>query len=64
MGTPQPAATPRATGAPLPADDPDLFDLDLRGLRARWSETAARSPIGAEAMSGADRRAQLLGMPG
>jgi ADP-dependent NAD(P)H-hydrate dehydratase / NAD(P)H-hydrate epimerase len=64
MGTPQPAATSSATGAPLPADDPGLFELDLRGLRTRWSETAARSPIGAEAMSGADRRAQLLGMPG
>ena len=54
-----------ASGAtsPLPADDPGLFDLDLRGLRARWAEAGARSPIGAEAMTGADRRAQALGVP-
>jgi NAD(P)H-hydrate epimerase len=48
----------------LPADDPDLFTLDLRGLRARWSEAASRPPITAEAMTGADRRAQALGVPG
>jgi len=50
--------------APLPADDPGLFSLDLRGLRARWAAAAARSPIGAEAMTGADLRAQSLGVPG
>jgi len=50
--------------APLPGDDPDLFDLDLRGLRARWSSAAARPPIGAEKMAGADRLAQALGVPG
>ena len=50
--------------APLPADDPALFSLDLRGLRARWAAAAARSPIGAEAMAGADLRAQALGVPG
>ena len=50
--------------APLPADDPDLFGLDLRGLRARWASAAARPPIGAEAMSGVDHRAQALGVPG
>jgi NAD(P)H-hydrate repair Nnr-like enzyme with NAD(P)H-hydrate epimerase domain len=48
----------------LPADDPELFELDLRGLRGRWASTAARPPIGAEAMTGADRRAQALGVPG
>jgi hydroxyethylthiazole kinase-like uncharacterized protein yjeF len=48
----------------LPADDPGLFELDLRGLRERWAETAGRSPIGAEQMTGADRRAQRLGVPG
>jgi hydroxyethylthiazole kinase-like uncharacterized protein yjeF len=47
---------------PLPADDPVLFDLDLRGLRARWADRAAMSAIGAEAMRGADRRAQALGV--
>jgi hydroxyethylthiazole kinase-like uncharacterized protein yjeF len=51
-------------GAPLPADDPDLFSLDLRGLRTRWAEAAARGPIGAEAMAGADRRAQAFGVTG
>ena len=58
-------ASPRATtpGVPLPADDPTIFDLDLRGLRERWAARAALSPIGAEAMTGADRRAQALGVP-
>ena len=50
--------------APLPADDPELFSLDLRGLRRRWAAAAARPPIGAEAMTGADLRAQALGVPG
>ena len=48
----------------LPLDDPDLFELDLRGLRARWAPTAARPPMSAEAMVGADRKAQSLGIPG
>jgi ADP-dependent NAD(P)H-hydrate dehydratase / NAD(P)H-hydrate epimerase len=51
-------------GLPLPADDPELFGLDLRGLRRRWADAARRSPIGAEAMAGADRRAQIRGIPG
>ena len=50
--------------APLPADDPTLFTLDLRGLRRRWAAAAARGPIGAEAMTGADLRAQAFGVPG
>jgi ADP-dependent NAD(P)H-hydrate dehydratase / NAD(P)H-hydrate epimerase len=49
---------------PLPADDPELFELDLRGLRQRWAAAAARPAIGAEAMAGADRRAQLRGVSG
>ena len=52
------------TDPPLPADDATLFELDLRGLRERWAPTAARSPMTAEAMVGADRRAQALGVPG
>jgi len=48
---------------PLPADDPALFGLDLRGLRRRWASRADLPPIGAEGMTGADRRAQALGMP-
>jgi hydroxyethylthiazole kinase-like uncharacterized protein yjeF len=49
---------------PLPADDPGLFALDLRGLRAHWAATAGRPPMSAEAMVGADRKAQLLGVSG
>jgi len=52
-----------STAAPLPAADPAIFDLDLRGLRLRWADRAALPPIGAEAMTGADRRAQRLGVP-
>jgi hydroxyethylthiazole kinase-like uncharacterized protein yjeF len=58
-------ATPaRAGDPPLPTEDPELFELDLRGLRERWATIAARSPMTAEAMTGADRRAQALGVPG
>jgi hydroxyethylthiazole kinase-like uncharacterized protein yjeF len=49
---------------PLPADDPDLPTLTLDELELRWAATAARAAITAEAMTGADRRAQALGMPG
>jgi NAD(P)H-hydrate epimerase len=61
--------TPNATSAaaepiPLPADDPELFELDLRALRRRWADAAGRPPIGAEQMAGADRRAQAMGIPG
>ena len=50
--------------APLPADDPELASFDLGGLRRRWADTAARGAIGAEQMTGADRRAQAMGVPG
>jgi NAD(P)H-hydrate epimerase len=50
--------------APLPADDPELFTLDLRALRGRWAAAAARSAIGGSAMTGIDIKAQKLGMPG
>ncbi len=59
-----PTAPPIRDETPLPADDPALFTLDLRGLRQRWAESAARGPIGAEAMAGADLRAQAFGVPG
>jgi hydroxyethylthiazole kinase-like uncharacterized protein yjeF len=52
----------RAAANSLPADDPTIFELDLRGLRHRWADRAALPPIGAEAMRGADRRAQALGV--
>lgn len=50
--------------APLPANDPDLADLSLDELELRWAASAARAAISAEAMTGADRKAQALGMPG
>ena len=56
-----PAASKTGT-VPLPADDPSLFELDLRGLRHRWAERADLPSIGAETMRGADRRAQALGV--
>ena len=48
---------------PLPADDPILFGLSLEELASRWSRSMAAAPIGAEAMTGADRRAQAMGVP-
>src|SRR4051794_30163532 len=48
---------------PLPADDPAIFDLDLRGLRHHWAARADLPSISAESMMGADRRAQALGYP-
>ena len=67
MATPD-SARPSDRAAPgetvaLPADDPAIFGLDLRGLRRRWATAAARPPIGAEGMAGADRRAQAFGVP-
>lgn len=56
------SATSSSASSRLPTDDPELFDLDLRGLRLRWADRAAMTPIGAEAMRGADRRAQALGV--
>jgi len=50
--------------AALPADDPSLFQADLRELRARWSDSAARPPITGEEMTGIDRRAQAFGVTG
>ena len=60
-----PAVSPAdPSGIPLPADDPELVALDLDGLAARWAGAAEGSPMTAEAMTGADRRAQALGVPG
>jgi ADP-dependent NAD(P)H-hydrate dehydratase / NAD(P)H-hydrate epimerase len=51
---------------PLPLDDPLLrsADLDLEALAARWAPFAARRPMSAEQMRGADVRAQRLGVAG
>ncbi len=57
------AAAATRSHAPLPADDAELMTLDLRGLRTRWASTAARPPMSAEAMVGADLKAQALGVP-
>jgi NAD(P)H-hydrate repair Nnr-like enzyme with NAD(P)H-hydrate epimerase domain len=48
----------------LPADDPEIFELDLRGLRRRWAGSAARAAFGSAALTGADKRAQAMGVPG
>ena len=58
---------PPGRGSPdprLPADDPEVFEMDLDELAEHWSSSSARPPISAEAMTGADRRAQILGIPG
>lgn len=58
-------SAPGPAGAvPLPADDPLLFELDLDGLVARWADAMARPPMTAAEMTGADVRAQRLGVPG
>lgn len=56
--------TPAEFELRLPADDADLFTLDLPSLRRRWASAAAGNPMSAEAMTGADRRAQAMGMRG
>jgi ADP-dependent NAD(P)H-hydrate dehydratase / NAD(P)H-hydrate epimerase len=64
MPRPAPDPTDRSTSAPLPADDPALLTLDLDQLEARWADAAGRLPMNSEQMSGADLRAQRLGVPG
>jgi NAD(P)H-hydrate epimerase len=64
MSTPDHPARIAAGAVPLPADDPTLFELDLDGLAARWAEVAARTPISAAEMTGADARAQRFGVAG
>ena len=59
-----PGSVAAAGDAPLPADDPELLTMDLRALRRQWAAATARRPMSAEAMIGADRRAQALGVPG
>ncbi len=58
----------RSVSAPhvarLPADDASLFELDLAGLAARWSDAMALAPMTAAAMTGADAKAQRLGVSG
>ena len=63
MTTPDRAARV-SRGPRLPADDPTLFGLDLAGLAARWAEAMHRAPITAAEMTGADAKAQRLGVSG
>ena len=58
-----PLSVPTGT-IPLPADDPELHALSLDELELRWAGAAARTAITAEAMTGTDRKAQALGVPG
>jgi hydroxyethylthiazole kinase-like uncharacterized protein yjeF len=53
-------------GELLPTDDPFLRQpgLDLDALSVHWAGYAARRPMSAEQMRGADRRAQRMGVPG
>jgi hydroxyethylthiazole kinase-like uncharacterized protein yjeF len=66
--TPDRTARPHPSPAapPLPAEDPALrgAPLDLDELALHWRATAARSPMTAEEMRGADHKAQLMGTPG
>jgi hydroxyethylthiazole kinase-like uncharacterized protein yjeF len=42
----------------------DLLGLDLDELDRRWADRSALPPMTAEQMTGADRRAQAIGVPG
>ncbi|HEX5828904.1 MAG TPA: NAD(P)H-hydrate epimerase [Candidatus Limnocylindrales bacterium] len=53
-----------ARTVPLPADDPTLSTASLDELALRWKDVADRAAISAEAMTGLERNAQGLGMPG
>ncbi len=64
MTTPDRPVRNPAGAVPLPADDAALFELDLDGLAARWADAIAGAPMTAEEMTGADVRAQRLGVPG
>jgi hydroxyethylthiazole kinase-like uncharacterized protein yjeF len=58
----RPVTPDAGASAGLPANDPGIFEMDLRALRSHWADRAAMPAIGAEAMTGADRRAQALGI--
>lgn len=64
MPSSAPDPTVSSARAPLPADDPAILSLDLDELEARWADASGRLPMTAEQMSGADLRAQRLGVPG
>jgi NAD(P)H-hydrate epimerase len=66
MTQPTALSQPSHGAGPLPLEDPLLRDpdLDLPALVAHWAANAARRPITAEQMRGADARAQRLGVAG
>jgi ADP-dependent NAD(P)H-hydrate dehydratase / NAD(P)H-hydrate epimerase len=64
MTTPDRPVRSSAGAVALPADDPTLFELDLDGLAARWADAMGGDPMSAEAMTGADARAQRMGVAG
>src|ERR1035437_119650 len=57
-----PVALDSHAAPPLPSEDPALFGLTLEGLAKRWARSMELPPIGAEAMRGADRKAQAMGV--
>ncbi len=64
---PRPSARsvgPAVSDPLLPADDPAIMAMSLRELREHWAAAASLPAMSAEAMTGADRRAQALGVPG
>ena len=67
LPAPPPASLPTIdprTGIRLPADDPALMSLELRDLVKHWAAARDLPSMAAEAMTGADRKAQRLGVPG
>lgn len=46
------------------ADDPAIFEMGLDALERHWLASTQAGPISAEAMTGTDRRAHALGVPG
>lgn len=66
MGQPAAFSQPEVPPGALPLDDAFLrrSDLDLEALADHWKAHAARRPMTAEQMRGADARAQRLGVAG
>ncbi|TMG25137.1 MAG: NAD(P)H-hydrate epimerase [Chloroflexi bacterium] len=59
-----PAPHPDGNGVPLPAGDPAIFEMSLDQLARHWVGANSAAAMTAAAMTGADRRAQLFGVPG
>ena len=61
---PSPAGDSREPSVARAAgDDPVIFELDLDELERHWAPAMQGRAIGAETMTGTDRRAQALGVP-